>query len=87
MEIGRYVFNFGIITSALSSIAIIRQTKQMPKDWRRYLVWGSWATSFVLAVLSVRYADSDKEYIAERKEHAKEQAALQKAAKKAARAR
>lgn len=87
MKIGRYLLNTGIISSVLGAIGVAKQTKQMPHDWRRYLVWLSWAISFVLTVASVQKADSDKTFIAEKQAQAAKEAEFVKAQKTAAKAK
>ncbi|WP_166984537.1 hypothetical protein [Canibacter zhoujuaniae] len=86
MGVGRYVTNMGVIGSLLGALGVRKQTKEMPADWRRYVVWLSWVLSFILAVASVRKSENDKDYIARgkaaRKEHAKREKAAKKAAKR-----
>ncbi|RRD36395.1 hypothetical protein EII31_02135 [Leucobacter sp. OH2974_COT-288] len=78
MGVGRYVLNSGIISSAVGALGVAKQTKKMPRDWRRFLVWATWGISFVLAVASVRKSDSDAAHV----KHQKKQAEFAKAAKR-----
>ncbi|RRD61758.1 hypothetical protein [Leucobacter sp. OH1287] len=68
MRIGKYITNFGILSSLAGAIGVSKQTKNMPKDWRRYVVWGVWLAGVVLTIASVKLADEDKEFIAQKKE-------------------
>ncbi|HUH53998.1 MAG TPA: hypothetical protein VLZ31_08190 [Microbacteriaceae bacterium] len=53
MQIGKYVTNFGIIGALLGAIGVSKQTKKMPEDWRRYIVWLVWLLGLILTVASV----------------------------------
>lgn len=67
MRIGKYVTNPGVIGAAFGAVSTAKQTRSMPNDWRRYLVWGIWIASFALAIASVAKAEEDHEYEVERK--------------------
>ena len=54
MKIGKYITNFGVITSILGVLAVFRQTKEMPGDVRRYLMWAVWLCGVALAVIGVK---------------------------------
>lgn len=53
MRIGKYVTNIGILSAIAGAIGVSRQTKAMPSDWRRYIVWVVWGLGVVLAIASV----------------------------------
>lgn len=82
MGVGRYVLNSGIISSAIGALGVAKQTKKMPRDWRRFLVWATWGISFVLAVASVRKSDSDAAHIEHQKAVQQKQAEFAKATKR-----
>ncbi|MDO4241611.1 MAG: hypothetical protein Q4C71_03665 [Microbacteriaceae bacterium] len=82
MGVGRYLLNFGVISSIAGSIGVAKQTEKMPQDWRRVLVWGVWAAGVVLAFASVRYAESDKAHIEANKAAKKEEKEQEKKAAK-----
>lgn len=62
MSIGKYVTNIGVIGALAGAYSTARQTKEMPSDWRRYVVWGVWVATVVLAVaaVSLKEADADE---------------------------
>lgn len=60
MSIGRYVTNPGVIGSALGVLGVIKRTKNMPADWRRFIVWGIWLGGFALALAGVAKAEEDE---------------------------
>lgn len=60
MAIGKYVTNLGVIGAVAAAYSTARQTKQMPTDWRRYVVWGVWAAGVILAIASVSMLDDDE---------------------------
>lgn len=62
MSIGKYLTNFGVIGALMGALGTVRQTKQMPNDWRRYIVWVVWAAGLVLAVASVAKQPEDEAY-------------------------
>ncbi|MBL5974240.1 MAG: hypothetical protein D3X82_10875 [Candidatus Leucobacter sulfamidivorax] len=79
MSIGKYLTNFGVIGALLGALGTLRQTQAMPKDWRRYLIWGVWAAGLVLAIVSVAKQPEDEEH----EERVKETERLEKARSKA----
>lgn len=68
MSIGRFVTNPGVIAAAFGAFGTARQTKSMPKDWRRVIVWGIWAASLLLALVSVVRQVDDEEFEAAQKD-------------------
>lgn len=59
MSIGKYLTNLGVLGAVAAAYSTARQTKQMPTDWRRYVVWGVWAAGVLLAVAAVSMQDQD----------------------------
>ena len=66
MSIGKYVTNAGVLGAAISALGTAKQTQSMPKDWRRFVVWGGWAASLLLALASVSKQLDDEEFAAAR---------------------
>ena len=83
MAIGKYVTNIGVITTVLGGFGVAKQTKDMPQDWRRYLVWVVWGASVALAIGAVSNADQDSDHIAKNKAEQDEYKRAQEALKKA----
>ncbi len=83
MAIGKYITNAGVLSTVFVGFGVLKQTRNMPRDWRRYLVWGSWISSLVMAIASVSKAESDKEWVRAAKGREKEAKREQKARKKA----
>ncbi len=81
MSIGKYLTNFGVIAALLGALGTLRQTQAMPKDWRRFIIWGVWAAGLVLAIVGVAKQPADKEY----EERAKEAERIEKLQAKAER--
>lgn len=54
MAIGKYVTNVGVITTVLGGFGVAKQTRDMPKDWRRFLIWGVWGASVTLRLHQFR---------------------------------
>ncbi|MEB4615853.1 hypothetical protein [Leucobacter sp. M11] len=65
MSIGKYLTNFGVLGALMGVLSVSKQTRNMPNDWRRYLVWGSWMLGLVLAIAGVAKAQEDEQYQAE----------------------
>lgn len=65
MSIGKYVTSPAIIGAALGAISTAKRAGSIPKDWRRFVIWGVWAAGFALAVASVAMQEGDDEYQAE----------------------
>ncbi len=68
MSFGKYLTNIGVIGALLGALGTMRQTQSMPKDWRRFVVWGVWGAGLLLAVVSVAKQPQDEEYEAAVKE-------------------
>ncbi|MGO3733843.1 MAG: hypothetical protein ACTJFR_01720 [Canibacter sp.] len=83
MAIGKYVTNVGVITTVLGGFGVAKQTRDMPKDWRRFLIWGVWGASVALAIASVSKAETDAEQIEHNKMDEADFKRAQKALKKA----
>lgn len=82
MSIGKYLTNIGVIAALFGALGTLRQTQSMPKDWRRFLVWGVWAAGLALALVGVAKQPQDEAYEEAQKE-AERQAKLEaKAARK-----
>lgn len=62
LRIGKYVTNFGVLSAALAVFGVIRQSREMPKDWRIALIWVAWAIGLVLAIVGVAKRESDEQY-------------------------
>lgn len=60
MKIGKYVTNLGVIGSLLGMIGVVRKTKNMAPDWRRYLVWGVWFLGLALSIADVAKEEEDE---------------------------
>ncbi len=82
MSIGKYLTNLGVIGALLGALGTARQTQQMPKDWRRYMLWVVWAAGLALALAGVAKQAEDEQYEAEVKQHEADQKAAAKAARK-----
>lgn len=67
MSIGKYLTNLGVLGALIGALGTARQTQQMPRDWRRYLVWAVWAAGLALALGSVAKQPEDEAYEAEMK--------------------
>jgi len=83
MSIGKYVTNFGVIGALLGALGTARQTRSMPRDWRRFVVWGVWAAGFVLAVAGVAKQPQDEQFEEAQKEAEREARAAEKERKRA----
>ncbi|MGD9606501.1 MAG: hypothetical protein AB7V10_03360 [Leucobacter sp.] len=68
MSIGKYVTNLGVIGALLGVLGTMKQTQNMPRDWRRFVVWGVWAAGLLLALASVAKQQDDEEFEAAAKE-------------------
>lgn len=68
MSIGKYVTSPAVIGAALGAMSTAKRANTIPRDWRRFVVWGVWAAGLALAVASVAMQDQDAEYRAELKE-------------------
>lgn len=61
MQIGKYVTNAAVIGAALGAVSTAKKSSNMRKDWRRYLVWASWALGLALAISTVAMQDRDND--------------------------
>ncbi|MBO1902131.1 hypothetical protein J4H92_09245 [Leucobacter weissii] len=61
MSLGKYLTNFGVIAALIGAAGTFRQTQAMPKDWRRFVVWGVWAAGLLLTVAGVAKQSDDEE--------------------------
>lgn len=61
MKIGKYITNIGILTSLAGAYGVLKQTRKMPADWRRSVVWVVWVLGVVLAVAQVAKDDEHTE--------------------------
>jgi hypothetical protein len=61
MSIGKYLTNAGVIGALVGALGTMRQTQQMPKDWRRYLIWVVWAAGLALALAGVAKQEDDEQ--------------------------
>lgn len=59
ISIGKYVTNFGVLGALASAASTAKRTGQMPRDWRRFVVWGVWAAGLVLAIATVAMQDEE----------------------------
>lgn len=62
MSLGKYLTNFGVIGAVIGALGTARQTQSMPKDWRRFIVWGVWGAGLVLAIAGVAKQIDDEEF-------------------------
>ena len=68
MAIGKYLTNMAVLGTLLGALGTAKQAQQMPKDWRRVLVWGVWAAGLALAIASVSKQDDDRAFAEARRE-------------------
>ncbi|QIK62456.1 hypothetical protein G7068_03935 [Leucobacter viscericola] len=66
MAIGKYVTNPGVIGAAFGALSTSKRTQHMPRDWRRYVVWGVWAAGLALAIAGVAMQGSEDEDLPKR---------------------
>lgn len=67
MQIGKYITSPAVIGAALGAVGVARKSAGMRKDWRRYLVWGTWLAGLALAVAGVAMQEQDREFEADYK--------------------
>lgn len=60
IRIGKYVTNIGVISALLAVFGVIRQSREMPKDWRLSIVWAIWLFGLILAIASVANRERDE---------------------------
>ena len=82
MSIGKYLTSPGVIGAAIGALGTLKQTQEMPKDWRRYLPWVIWVAGLLLALASVSKQVEDEQYAAQLKEARKHEKLAAKAARK-----
>ena len=82
MGIGKYLTNIGVIGALLGALGAAKQTQAMPKDWRRFVVWGVWAAGLVLAVAGVAKQPDDERYEAAVEQRDREEKRAAKARKR-----
>lgn len=61
MKLGKYVTNIGVLSTLMGALGVSKQTKKMPHDWRRLLVWAGWLIGLVLTVASVAMDPNENE--------------------------
>ncbi len=83
MSIGKYLTNIGVIGALLGALGTMRQTQEMPRDWRRFVIWGVWAAGLTLAIAGVAKQQDDELREAQIKEAQQQAKAEKKAAKRA----
>lgn len=59
MRLGKYLTNLGVLGSLAGAYGVAKQTRKMPADWRRVIVWTVWALGVVLAVGAVVQDEHD----------------------------
>ncbi|MGK0742273.1 hypothetical protein ACSHWG_10395 [Leucobacter sp. Z1108] len=82
MSIGKYLTNAGVLGSVFSAFGAAKQAQQMPRDWRRFLIWGVWAAGLALAIASAAKQQQDEEYAESLHLSAREEKAAAKARRK-----
>ncbi len=57
----KYVLNFTVLSSFFGAIALIKTSKDAPRDWRLALLWVGWLVTVANAFAQVsERADQDK---------------------------
>lgn len=89
MALGKYLTNTGVIGAVIAAFGTAKQTQQMPKDWRRIVIWAVWAAGLVLALggAAKQVDDENFEHARKAAEHeakitAKQQSKLKRAEKR-----
>lgn len=62
MSLGKYLTNLGLLGTVAGAYGVVKQTKNMPNDWRRFVVWGIWLLGVVLAIAGIAKEDEDSQY-------------------------
>lgn len=62
IQVGKYLTNWGVIGAFVAVFSVIRQSREVPKDWRLALIWVVWLIGLVLAIAGVAKRASDEEY-------------------------
>ncbi len=78
MSIGKYLTNLGVIGAALGALGTARQTQAMPRDWRRFIVWGVWAAGLLLAIVGVAKQIEDEQFEAAQEQEARAERSARK---------
>lgn len=78
MSIGKYLTNIGVLGALMGALGTMRQTQSMPKDWRRFIIWGVWAAGLLLAVVGVAKQPEDEEFETAQREAEREEKAAAK---------
>ncbi|HWU47863.1 MAG TPA: hypothetical protein VN133_13995 [Humibacter sp.] len=50
----KYLFNGGVIGAVFGLLSPVQATRKGPRDWRLAVIWGSWALTLAVAVITVR---------------------------------
>ena len=79
MSIGKYLTNTAVIGAAIGALGTAKQTRQMPQDWRRILVWVIWAAGFALAIAGAAKQIDDEAFEQQQKNIAQREKAARKA--------
>lgn len=79
MSIGKYLTNAGVLGALLGALGAAKQAQQMPRDWRRVLIWGVWAAGLALAIASAAKQQEDAEFAERLAISAREQKAAARA--------
>lgn len=67
MSIGKYLTSLSVIGAVAGITGVMRQTKSMPADWRRLVVWGVWIAGLALAIAGVAKQDQDVQFAEDQK--------------------
>lgn len=62
IRLGKYLTNFGALGALLGIFGVIRQSRELPKDWRLGILWALWLLGLVLAIADVAKRDDDRVY-------------------------
>lgn len=79
MSLGKYVTNLAVVGSLLGALGAAKQAEQMPRDWRRFLVWGVWAAGLALSIAGVAKQEQDEAFAQSLKDAEREAKAAAKA--------
>jgi hypothetical protein len=56
----KFLFSPKTLAAAFGAVAVVRATRENPRDWRTALLWVVWASSFATAVGTVIIDDRAK---------------------------
>ncbi|MBP1327515.1 hypothetical protein JOF28_002747 [Leucobacter exalbidus] len=62
MQIGKFVTSPSVIGAAIGAVGVAKKSASMRKDWRRYLIWGTWLAGLIIAIAGVAMQDQDREF-------------------------